>query len=141
MPSDIIDFYYGGMTMIITNEMPINELMEDMTYRFTLYSIAIDDYQAEMLKDNSDDWLDDHIACITATAEQTPISLKKVIQAFMKNDFVIIVMIDTRTINKEHFDAIDDTLAEYNKSVDEDQRFTHVIEKEWGVYFMRKRQE
>lgn len=141
MPSDIIDFYYEGMTMIITNEMPINELMKDMTYRFTLYSIAIDDYQAEMLKDNSDDWLDDHIACITATAEQTPISLKKVIQAFMKNDFVIIVMIDTRTINKEHFDAIDDTLAEYNKSVDEDQRFTHVIEKEWGVYFMRKRQE
>lgn len=127
--------------MIITNEMPINELMKDMTYRFTLYSIAIDDYQAEMLKDNSDDWLDDHIACITATAEQTPISLKKVIQAFMKNDFVIIVMIDTRTISKEHFDAIDDTLAKYNKSVDEDQRFTHVIEKEWGVYFMRKRQE
>lgn len=127
--------------MIITNEMPINELMKDMTYRFTLYSIAIDDYQAEMLNDNGDDWLDDHIACITATAEQTPISLKKVIQAFMKNDFVIIVMIDTRTINKEHFDAIDDALTKYNNSVDEDQRFTHVTEKEWGVYFMRKRQE
>lgn len=127
--------------MIITNEMPINEVINDMTYRFTLPSIAIDDYQAEMLKDNSDDWLDDHIACITATAEQAPITLKKVIQAFMKNDFVIIVMIDTRTINKELFDVIDDTLAEYNKSVDEDKRFTHVNKKEWGICFMRKRQE
>lgn len=127
--------------MIITNEMPINELMKDMTYRFTLYSIAIDDYQAEMLEDNGDDWLDDNIACITATAEQAPTSLKKIIQTFMKNDHNIIVMIDTRMFNDEHFDAIDDALTEYNKSVDENKRFTHVTEKEWGVYFMRKRQE
>lgn len=127
--------------MIITNEMPINELMKDMTYRFTLYSIAIDDYQAEMLQDNSDDWLDEHIACITATAEQTPTSLKKVSQTFMKNDLVIIIMIDTRMFNKEHFNAIDDAFAEYNNSVDEDKRFTHVTEKEWGIYYMRKYQE
>lgn len=127
--------------MLITNEMPINEVINDMTYRFTLPSIAIDDYQAEMLKDNSEGWLDDHIACITATAEQTPTSLKKIIQSFMINDFVIIVMIDTRMFNDEHFDAVDDALAKYNNSVDEDKRFTHVTEKEWGVYFMRKHQQ
>ena len=127
--------------MLITNEMPIKDVIGNMMCPFTLPSIAIDDYQAEMLEDNGDDWLDDNIACITATAEQTPTSLKKIIQTFMKNDRIIIVMIDTRMFNDEHFDAIDDALTEYNKSVDENKRFTHVTEKEWGVYFMRKRQE
>lgn len=127
--------------MIITNDIPIKDVIDDMMYRFTLPSIAIDDYQAEMLKDNNDGWLDDHIACITATAEQTPISLKKIVQSFMKNDYVIIVMIDTRMLNKEHFDAIDAAFDGYNKSVDENKHFTDTITQDWDVYFMRKHQQ
>ncbi len=123
--------------MIITNDMSIEDVVNHPLYRFTLPSIAIDEYSIQ----NNDGWYDDRIICITATADHPIKSMEIIIQPFLKNDRNVIIIIDTRSLTDEQRDVVKNMFEKYNNSVDENKRFAHVTEKEWGIYFMRKHQE
>lgn len=123
--------------MLITNDMSIEDVVNHPLYRFTLPSIAIDEYSVQ----NNDRWYDDRIICITATTDYPIKSMEIIIQPFLKNDLNVIIIIDTRSLTDEQRDTVKNMFEKYNNSVDENKRFTHVTEKEWGIYFMRKHQQ